>query len=291
MVREMVRQRIAALAVFFVVAHVGAAQAQDAPDLPTKRSDPRPHHGVTDTTHVERGAITLREIISRAIEGEKSKLEGRTSLSYTMTVRSIVLWENKRKIVNDVLVLAYNESSGFSRFVEVNNVTRQFDRKESSWVENPDEVEESAAVRVESDGHSDFTELPFFLEEIEEFHFELRSRTVEVDHVIFEIGFKPKSDFKPLPSGTIFIDTTDYRIIHEEFHFEKNPFPLLLKGIRHVSRHWDRLPTGEWVFTRVLAEIEMRGFMPYVPDRIQLSLERRDFAFDKPYSAHLFGER
>jgi hypothetical protein len=35
----------------------------------------------------------------------------------------------------------------------------------------------------------------------------------------------------------------------------------------------------------------MRGFMPYVPDRIQLSLERRDFAFDKPYSAHLFGER
>jgi len=130
-----------------------------------------------------------------------------------------------------------------------------------------------------------------FLEELDEFHFDLRSHNLEVDHVIFEIGFKPKSDFKPLPSGTIFIDTTDYRIIHEEFYFEKNPFPLLLKGIRHVSRHWDRLPTGEWVFTRVLAEVEMRGFMKYIPDRMQLSLERRDFAFDKPYSTHLFGER
>ena len=50
---------------------------------------------------------------------------------------------------------------------------------------------------------SDFVEMPFFLEQQEEFDFELLERTVEVDHVIFKIGFKPKSEFKALPSGVV----------------------------------------------------------------------------------------
>ena len=254
------------------------AQAQEPsePQIHRQRPDPKPVYGQTDTTHVERGAITLREIISRAIDGEKSKLEGRSSLSYTMTLRTIALWGEKKKEVNDIVMMAYIESNGFNRFVEINDQTRHFNYEEGAWVEDVEKREEPSSVRVESDGYSDFTELPFFLEELDEFHFELLSRNLEVDHVIFEIGFKPKSDFKPLPSGTIFIDTADYRIIHEEFHFEKNPFPMLLKGIRHLSRHWDRLPTGEWVFTRVLAEVEMRGMFGLIPDRVQFSLERSD---------------
>jgi len=256
------------------------------------RRDPaRPTMGMTDTTHVERGAITLREIISRAIEGEKSKLEGRRSLTYTMTLRTIALWTDKKKEVYDAVLRAYNESNGFNRFVTVNENTAYYKYVDKAWVVNTDEDRDESTVRVVSDGHSDFTDIPFFLEEIEDYDFELLGRTLEVDHVIFEIGFKPKSDFKPLPSGTIYIDTTDYRIIHEDFRFEQNPFPMVLKDVNRFSRHWDRLQTGEWVFTRVLAEFQMHGWFGLVPDRVMVSLERSEFAFDEPYSERIFGER
>jgi hypothetical protein len=251
-----------------------------------------PNYGVTDTTHVETRPITLREIIARAIEGEKTKLEGRQSLSYTMTVRSLALWDDKKKEIEDIILMAYTEASGYSKFVELNEHSSQYEYKDGNWVLVPDKTEMDSSVRVASDGYADFTELPFFLEEQAEFDFELLGRTIEVDHVIFEIGFAPKSDFKPLPSGTIFIDTNDYRIIHEEFHFAQNPFPLLLKGLNHMSRHWERLPTGEWVFTHVLADVELRGgYFGMIPDRVQFSLERSDFVFDEPYNTHLFGER
>ena len=251
-----------------------------------------PNYGVTDTTHVETRPITLREIIARAIEGEKTKLEGRQSLSYTMTVRSIALWDGKKKEVEDIILMAYTEASGYNKFVELNEQSSHYDYKDGNWVLDTDKLEMDSTVRVESGGYADFTELPFFLEEQAEFDFELLGRSIEVDHVIFEIGFTPKSDFKPLPAGTIFIDTNDYRIIHEEFRFVQNPFPLLLKDITHMSRHWERLPTGEWVFTRVLAQVELRGgFFGMMPDRVQLSLERSDFVFDQPYNTHVFGDK
>ena len=286
---------IAALLMLILPIHVASAQEQATPGKHMARSDSLrslPNYGVTDTTHVETRPITLREIIARAVEGEKSKLEGRQSLSYTMTVRSIAIWDEKKKEIEDVILMAYTEASGYNKFVEINEHFSRYDYKDGNWLLAPDKTETDSSVRVETDGYADFTELPFFLEEQAEFDFELLGRTIEVDHVIFEIAFTPKSDFKPLPAGTVFIDTNDYRIIHEEYRFAQNPFPLLLKDIKHMSRHWERLPTGEWVFTRVLAEIELRGgFFGMIPDRVLLSLERSDFAFDEPYSTHIFGER
>jgi hypothetical protein len=277
---------VSMMLVLFLLPQPAAGQGKRMP-----RPDPAsPRPGVTDTMHVERKPITLAEIISRAIEGEKTKLLGRTSLSYTMSVRTILLWEKKKEIY-DAVMRAYTESNGFSRFVELNENKTRYKYEDGAWVEDEDDEELEPSVRVTADGFSDFTELPFFLEEVDEYTFELLGRTLEGDHVIFQIGFKPKSDFKALPAGTIYIDTTDYRIIHEEFRFSQNPFPMILKGLNRMSRHWDRLPTGEWVFTRVLADIEMHSYFGMVPDRVQLSLERSDFKFDEPYSVRLFGER
>jgi hypothetical protein len=274
-----------------LVGFASAASAQQG----TSRSDSllraQPIYGYTDTTEVSTKPLTLREIIARCVEGEKRKLSGHNDMTYTMTVRVVVNWKKKKEI-RDVVTRIYADDTGFSRGVLLGESVRNFKLEDGEWVLDEEKGDEKSPVRVESDGHSDFADLPFFLEEQKEFDFELLDRTVEVDHVIFKIGFKPKSSFKALPSGIVFVDTDDYRIIHEEFTFDQNPFPLFLKDVGRFSRHWEELPGGEWVFTRVMMEVDLRGgWFGKIPDRAAVAVFRDDFSFDEGYDSRTFGER
>ncbi|UCE01371.1 MAG: hypothetical protein JSW67_08685 [Candidatus Latescibacterota bacterium] len=273
------------------LASPSASQERDRTVTSDSLRRAQPIYGYTDTTEVITKPLTLREIIARSVEGEKRKLGGHNDMTYTMTVRLVANWE-ERKEIRDVVSRMYADVTGFSRAVMLGETVRNYKLEEGEWVVDEKKGDEKSGVRVESDGYSDFAELPFFLEEQKEFDFELLERTIEVDHVIFKIGFKPKSDFKALPSGIVYVDTDDYRIIHEEFTFEQNPFPLFLKDIRRISRHWEELPGGEWVFTRLIMEVELRGgFFGKIPDRAAVSLFRDDFRFDEGYDARTFGER
>jgi len=250
----------------------------------------QPSMGATDTTHVQTKPITLREIIARCIEGERTKLAGHREMTCTMTEHVIVTWDDRREIDEQVQCI-YMDSTGFSRLVDLGGRERQFKLRDGEWQAVPEKEHLKMQVSVES-GYSDFADLPFFFRDLHDYDFELLSRTVDVDHVIFEIGFKPKSPFKGLPSGTVFVDTNAYRIIHEEFRFDTNPFPLLLKNIKRISRHWEQLPTGEWVFTKILAEFELRsGLLAFMPNSVTMALVRDDFVFDTGYDAKRFGER
>lgn len=234
--------------------------------------------------------VTLREIIQRSLEGERSKLAGHHDITYTMTARNITRWK-KKMTIEDTIMRAYTDADGTSRTVVLDEMRQKYARKDDDWVPDDDDDEEDSHVQVSADGIADFEHIPFFLEDEADYDFELLDRTIETDRVIFKIGFKPKSDFKPLPSGTVYIDTNHYRIIHEEFQFDKNPYPLFLKGVRRVSRHWAVLPGGEWVFTKIMAEIDLRS-IPFgmAPEKISVALIRDDFVFDRGYDARLFGE-
>ena len=50
--------------------------------------------------------------------------------------------------------------------------------------------------------------------------------------VIYEVRLEPKSDFEIAPSGRIWIDTSEYQILREEFDFgERVPLPMFVKRI------------------------------------------------------------
>jgi hypothetical protein len=250
----------------------------------------QPSMGTTDTTHVQTKPITLREIIERCIQGERTKLAGHRDLTCTMTERVIVAWDD-RKDIHEMVQCVYMDSTGFSRIVDLGERKRQYVLRDSTWVEAPDETKVVIEIEV-GEGYSDFANLPFFLEDVHDYDFELVGRTIEVDHVIFEIAFEPKSPFKALPSGTVFVDTNAYRIIHEEFRFDTNPFPLFLKDVKRISRHWEQLPTGEWVYTKMYGEFELRtGMLKFMPKSVTMAMVRDDFVFDAGYDAKRFGER
>jgi hypothetical protein len=273
----------------------GSAQVRKRPPARTPPPDSlptlTPAYGTTDTARATAKPLSLREIIERCVQGERTKLGGHADMTYTLTVRALTRWK-KRKEVRDIVHRIYADASGYSRTVQLGESVHKYKLKDGEWVVDTDESESKGRVRVESDGYSDFVEMPFFLEEQREFDFELLGRTIEVDHVIFKIGFKPKSSFKALPSGVVYVDTDAYRIIHEEFEYDANPFPMFIKDIGRISRHWEQLPGGEWVFTKIMMEVDLRGaWTGVIPEHAAVALHRDNFEFDTGYDARTFGER
>jgi hypothetical protein len=272
------RFRLLLLAGLAAAGHAGLARAEPVP-------------GVTDTVHVRQRPLTLEEIIARCVQGEKSKLGGHSDMTCTVAIRLLAIWEKKKEI-HDVAIRKYSDIAGFARLVQLGEKRQRFKLEGGEWVLQPEKDDNRMRIEVDdSGGIKDFTEIPFFLEDQQEYHFALLDRTLEGDHVIFKIGFRPRSNFKPLPSGTVYVDTDHYRIVHEEFTFEKNPFPLFLKKVKKISRHWEELPGGEWVFTRLLMDCEPREWFGALPERVELSITRQDFQFDHGYDTHVFGKR
>ena len=241
----------------------------------------------------EADAMTLREIIQRCVEGENTKLAGIQDMTYTATVRTVVWWPKKR-ILWDGVYEVFEDDQGLVQSVELATLQQEEKLVDGRWVINEDETEkeDSFSVEVErNDRGKDLARLPFFLKDQAEYDFELLERVLEEDHVIFKIAFKPKSSLKPLPSGTVYVDTDHFRIIHEEFSFAgESPFPLLVKGINRVSRHWRQLPTGEWVTWKILAEIDVRGFWK-IPDRVDVAVFIDDYRFNQGFDERKFGKR
>jgi len=252
-----------------------------------------PQFEMVDTTGVEADSLTLREIIQRCTVGEKTKLAGHHDVTYTAEVRLVLLWKKKKEVHEEVYA-AYEDSSG-SHTVRLDERTNKFKRDGDDWVADSghdDEKNDEVNVEINDDSESMFTQIPFFLEEQQEFDFELLSRTLETDRVIFKIGFKPKSEFKPLPSGIVYVDTQAYRIIHEEFWFDKNPFPMLLGTIHRVSRQWEPLPTGEWVATKILFDMDLKGgWTGLIPGKVTGGVVVTDYRFDQGYDEARFGKR
>jgi hypothetical protein len=252
--------------------------------------DSLPTYIITDTIGVEEKHITIREIIQLAMMGEKTKLAGHNDMTHTSTLRTIVSWKDKKEIHEEVH-RAYADAQGHSRIVFLNENTMHYKLEGDEWIADEEKEESDSKIRVTTRRRSEFSELPFFLQEDSEFEFKLIDRTLETDHVVFKIAFRPKSSFKPLPYGVIYISSNQYRIIHEQYHFDKNPAPLFFKDIKRISRHWAELPDGEWVFTKIIGELNLRSDpFGWIPGTVSFALIRDDFRFDEGYDSRLFGE-
>jgi hypothetical protein len=256
-----------------------------------------PRYQVKDPVHASGRLMTLAEIIERCTEGERTKLAGHRDMTYTANTRAVIFWKSKKQ-VHDSVSLIYEDESDSRRIVELARKETYYHlHPDGTWANDDDDpdakdTDREITVNVSEEETGGLTALPFFLEEQSEFTFHLLERRLEGDHVIFKISFDPRSPFKPLPSGTVYVDTEEFRIIHEEFTFKTNPFPLFVKDIRRVSRHWQKLPSGEWVAERLLVEVRLRGMgLRAIPERIEISILMTDYVFDTGYDETKLGPR
>lgn len=271
----------------------GAAGTPAPADTLSPGEEQLPRFRVVDPTVSQADRMTLREIIDRSVEGEKGKLAGHRDMTYTLTLRSILSWKKKREI-HDEIIRIYEDDKGTEKRIRLLEKVEKQKLEDDRWVQS-EEDENEGRVTVEADRAErgeNLSHVPFFLRNQEDYEFTLLERNLENDHVIFKIAFKPRSTFKPLPSGTVYVDTDAFRVIHEEFHFDQNPVPLLLKDVERISRHWTRLPEGEWVVSRMSAVFTLQGsWMGVLPERVEVGITFSDYAFDRGYDPRVFGPK
>jgi hypothetical protein len=282
---------IAAVAALGFPLTVHASPDPAPPDSGVAAPDSLPRYVLEDPVRSSASLMSLREIVTRATQGERTKLAGHRDMTCNATVRTILTWKSKRELHDDVL-LVFEDDRGMEKRITLVERVQRFKREDGAWV--PDETDtDEAEVRVDmesSGGGGELSHVPFFLQQQEDFDFTLLERHLEEDHVIFKIAFKPRSTFKPLPSGTVYIDTNAFRVIHEEFRFDENPFPLLVKDIRRFSRQWTELPGGQWVVSRIMGDLTLRGgWTGVIPQRAEVALAFNDYRFDQGYDAGRFG--
>jgi hypothetical protein len=234
--------------------------------------------------------FTVRELIQRAMKGERTKLAGHANATYRIAAHVSVVWPEKKEVQTEVYRV-YGDSTGYQRRILLAARNERYKKKEGEWVLDKNAKPDTDPYRVSDEEMSRFTRVPVYLEHDEEFDFALLERTLEGNHIVFHVAFKPKSSFSEMPGGDIWVDSNGFRVVHEIYDFAKNPFPMLIKGVRRISVQWTELAGGEWVPKQIAAEIELRrGVMPFMPSTVSFKQIWEDFRFDQGYDEKLFGK-
>ncbi|HKW13130.1 MAG TPA: hypothetical protein VJS69_01455 [Candidatus Krumholzibacteria bacterium] len=284
----MTRKTLIALAVTLCMAPL-TAHAAGAPADTTARWQPHSMMPTLKPIVIKGKEFTVRELVARAMKGERSKLAGHANATYRVSAHVAVVWPNKKEVQTEVYRL-YGDSTGYTRQVLLASKNEKFKKKDDAWVFDKEGKPDTDNYRISEEDMSRFTRVPVYLEHDEEFNFTLLDRTLEKDRVVFHCGFKPKSDFSEMPSGEIWVDGNGFRVVHELYDFTTNPFPMLIKGVRRISVQWQELPGGEWVPKQIAGEIDLRrNMMPFMPGSISFKQIWEDFRFDQGYDEKLFG--
>jgi len=239
------------------------------------------------TIEVEGKRLTLRDILERAREGERRRREAIRDVTYTEQVRIALVGartgDPDRRRIYETRSRVYFKRPDRELRVELAD-RRYGDQKES------EETRIRTSVSVDVHDALDFAAGPFFLEDIDSYRYEIRDRRLFPDRVLYAVGFAPRSDFDPLPSGTFWIDTAEFVVVHEEMSFERNPLPLVLESVDEIVRERRRVD-ARWVVTRVQIKAAMRSALVFGFKTAEIEAGFSDFAFDQGLDDALFDRR
>ena len=224
------------------------------PGAETRAADSSgPTLAVEDTMHTEVPEVLVRaprvsldEILERVRRGEARRDSAIADQQFTATVR----------VVRDVL--------GDKPKLQEETVWRVF-RKKPDKLRTVRLREWSAKPKKDGDSDMDVEFSPGSGEQIvnfafrvdarHEYRYRILGRDLIGDHLVYRIGFEPRSALEPAPNGVVWIDTNDFVIVREEIAFRDSPVPLLIKGIRRMVVERQRAD-DHWVLARVLVRIE-----------------------------------
>lgn len=256
----------AALAVFdaaggLFLAPALAAELHAADPIPGEATATAPVLAVEDTipvpymtlpeTLVESSRVTLDEIFRRVAVGEARRDSLMQDQSYKMLMR-VAAGPKKgnddkdRKVLEEGAVQVYKKRPNLQKQIPL----RTTEKKDGLDIDISDDGDMSEA----------FLQAAFHPTMRGGYEFRIRERVITGGHVVYRIGFEPKSRHDPLPSGEVWVDTNDYVIIREEFWYrDRSPLPLWLESLDSCVLERTRIDGQYWVLSRVLARARFSG--------------------------------
>jgi hypothetical protein len=230
--------------------------------------------GTLDTVLVDAPRIGVAEVVRRIGERMAADEARMGDHAWTQVTRVVAREhagrDDDRTEYEQVERLAVRRDGAFQR-VRVRQVERKYrgDRLEK---EKTDDDVESDWEQI-----SDATSaIPFTLEGADQYNYTVLARDLFGSHLVYTLRFTPKSRFRGLPSGTVWIDCSDFVIRRIEAGMtEGAPLPLVVKAIPWFKIR--RVERGDfWVVADVMAKIELRGGWPGLPDEVELFVRTRD---------------
>jgi len=247
---------------------------------------------VTELDPIEVNATRLEigEIVERCIRHEKEVRQRIAAHDFTQLVKTVLTIEGKKDKQERQIVIeevrrmktrrpAYSEKTTLVRS-EYELVGGERKERDAKTVDK-----DGASVEVE---YEDFDDLPFYLEDPHGYEFQILGRQIVGKSVIYEVGLAPKSQFEIAPRGTIWIDTSDFQILREEFNFgDRVPMPMFVKSIGPVVREREKIG-NLWVIQRVLLRVDLRtGWLKFldgdIPDRVEFVATSRDHHLEESH--------
>jgi hypothetical protein len=242
-----------------------------------------PPSAYLDSVLVFAQRLEIGEIVDRCIRHEEEVRERIAAHDWTELVKTVLTVPSKDKgpqkeiVIEEVRRISSRASTrkkavlARMEYEIVNGVRSEREPEE-------DEIDGEPNVEVK---YEDFDNLPFYLQDRAGYEFRILGREIVGTSVIYEVEINPKSDFEIAPRGRIWIDTSNFQILREEFDFEDRvPMPMLVKAIGPVVR--EREKVGDfWVVQRIMIRVDLRtGWMRVldddIPRRVEIVATSRD---------------
>jgi hypothetical protein len=225
--------------------------------------------------------VSLDEILNRVSRGEArrdSLMHDQTFLLTLRLVRDTVEPKKPPKLLREIVSRVYKKRPGKSR----TQVLRSYD------AHPPRHGRPSMDVTAGPDMDEDIVNFAFRPEARHDFRYQILGRDLLGDHLIYRIGFEPRSLLDPTqPRGRVWIDTNDFVIVRQEVGFDRSPAPPFIKSIDRMVIERQNVD-GYWVLRRVLMRAEAGFPLPHLGRSFDLSLQFDQYAINTGLPDSLF---
>lgn len=264
-----------------------SAPAADASSSPAAAAGSGPTLAKEDTLHmdlppvlVHAPRVTLAEILRRVARGEarrESLLTDQTFIATTRVVRNPASPRDTAELLRETVLRIYRKKPGKIRTEQLRD-----------WVSHP-ESEKHFGTRVEfrAGMGERIVNYAFRPGAWRDFDYTIVGRDLVGGHVVYRIGFRPRSLLSTDPSGVVWIDTNEFVILRQEARFERSPMPLLLKAIDRMVVERQQVD-GFWVLHRALIRIETTVPFPRVGRSFDFALSFDHYAINRGLDDRLF---
>lgn len=224
--------------------------------------------------------VTLAEILDRVARGEARRESLMTDQSFLLTlrvVRDAATTGRAPELMSETVMRVYKKRPDKVR----TQVLRRYEAK-------PKKSGASVSVRLGPGMDEEIVNFAFRPEARREFRYRILGRDLLGDHLIYRIGFEPRSLLDPtMPKGTVWIDTNDFVIVRQEVAFDRSPAPPILKSVdRMVIERGNA--GGYWVLKRVLLRAQATLPLPKLGRSFDVTMRFDDIAINSGLADSLF---
>jgi hypothetical protein len=271
---------VLAIAATLAIGRIARAVEPSSPPFGLAREDTFPlAEAWSDTVFVEEPRVSIEEIVRRIGERMAADEERHGDRAWTQVTRAVARphdgeeGERNRTEYETVERIRIGRDGSVQR-VQVRSVERTFKDGALDKEKTDDEIEADWGEITDS-----ATALPFSLES-DAYNYEIAGRHLLGEHLVYEVRFAPRSRFAALPSGTVWLDWSDFVIRRFEAQYrDAVPMPLFLRAIP-----WFRLRRTQcgdtWFVQDLMARIELQDVWPGIPSSVEIHTRFLGYTID-----------